>query len=65
MNHYKDRIHYWEILNEPAGQHRGLTLAAYVDGILKPSYRIIKAADPQAKVLPCPRTFRRRTLAAS
>ncbi len=53
VNRYKDRIHYWEILNEPAGQHRGLTLAAYVDGILKPSYRIIKAADPNAKVLPC------------
>lgn len=53
VSRYKDRIHYWEILNEPDGQHRGLTLAAYVDRVLKPSYRIIKVADPQAKVLPC------------
>ncbi len=50
---YKDRIHYWEILNEPSGQHLDLTLHAYVEGILKPSYRIIKSEDPQAKVLPC------------
>lgn len=53
VSRYKGRIHYWEILNEPAGQHHGLTLEAYVDSVLKPSYRIIKAADPQAKVLPC------------
>lgn len=53
VNRYKDRIHYWEILNEPSGQHVGLTLSDYVERILKPSYRIIKAADPQAQVLPC------------
>lgn len=50
---YKDRIHYWEILNEPSGQHFDLTLHAYIEGILKPGYRIIKSEDPQAKVLPC------------
>lgn len=53
VNRYKSKIHYWEILNEPAGQHAGLTLREYVEGVLKPSYRVIKAADPQAKVLPC------------
>ncbi len=53
VSRYKDRIHYWEILNEPSGQHFDLTLRAYVEKILKPSYRIIKSADPQAKVLPC------------
>ncbi|MGA9061696.1 MAG: family 1 glycosylhydrolase [Terracidiphilus sp.] len=53
VSRYKDRIHYWEILNEPSGQHFDLTLSTYVEKILKPSYRIIKAADPQAKVLPC------------
>lgn len=53
VSRYKDRIHYWEILNEPSGQHLDLTLHAYVEGILKPSYRIIKSEDPRAKVLPC------------
>jgi len=53
VSRYKDRIHYWEILNEPSGQHFDLTLHAYVEGILKPSYRIIKTADPKAEVLPC------------
>jgi hypothetical protein len=53
VGRYKGRIHYWEILNEPEGQHRELTLPVYVEKVLKPSYRIIKSADPQAKVLPC------------
>ena len=53
VNRYKYRIHYWEILNEPSGQHFDLTLPDYVEKILKPSYRVIKAADPQAKALPC------------
>jgi hypothetical protein len=53
VGRYKGRIHYWEILNEPAGQHPTLTLVNYVEKILKPSYRIIKEADPNAKVLPC------------
>jgi hypothetical protein len=50
---YKGKIHYYEILNEPNGQHQGLSVRAYVEGILKPAYRIIKSVDPQAKVLPC------------
>ncbi len=50
---YKGKIHYFEILNEPSGQHKGLTVKAYVEGILKPAYRIIKSVDPQAQVLPC------------
>lgn len=50
---YKGKIHYYEILNEPGGQHKGLSVKAYVEGILKPSYRIIKSVDPKAKVLPC------------
>ena len=54
VTRYKDRIHYWEILNEPSTHHIGLTVRSYVDGILKPSYRIIKAVDPAAQVLPCP-----------
>jgi len=53
VSRYKDRIHYWEILNEPDGQHLDLTLRDYVEKILKPSFRIIKTADPEAKVLPC------------
>lgn len=53
VSRYKDRIHYWEILNEPSGQHFDLTLHEYVEGILKPSYRIIKSEDSNAKVLPC------------
>jgi hypothetical protein len=53
VERYKGRIHYYEILNEPSGQHQGLTIKAYVEGILKPACRIIKSVDPQAKVLPC------------
>lgn len=50
---YKGKIHYYEILNEPSGQHKGLSVKAYIEGILKPAYRIIKSVDPQAKVMPC------------
>ena len=53
VERYKGKIHYYEILNEPLGQHKGLSVRAYVEGILKPSYRIIKSVDPQAMVLPC------------
>jgi hypothetical protein len=53
VSRYHDRIHDWEILNEPSGQHFDLTLHDYVNRILKPGYRIIKAADSQARVLPC------------
>jgi hypothetical protein len=50
---YKGKIHYYEILNEPKWQHKELTVRAYVERILRPSYRIIKSVDPQAMVLPC------------
>jgi hypothetical protein len=50
---YKGKIHYYEILNEPSGQHKDLSIKTYVEYILKPSYRIIKSVDPRAKVLPC------------
>lgn len=53
VEHYKGRIHYYEILNEPGYHHKGLTVKAYCEGILKPAYRIVKSVDPQAKVLPC------------
>jgi hypothetical protein len=53
VQRYQGKIHYWEILNEPRAFHKGLTVEAYVEGILKPSYRIVKSLDPQAKVLPC------------
>lgn len=53
VKRYKDKIDYWEILNEPNGQHIGLTIKDYVDLILKPSYQIIKKYDPKSQVLPC------------
>jgi hypothetical protein len=53
VERYRGRIHYFEILNEPAGQHSQLTVKAYAEGVLKPAYRIIKSVDPQAKVLSC------------
>jgi hypothetical protein len=49
---YKGSIHHWEMLNEPHTFHKGLTVMEYVEGILKPGYRIVKAADAGA-VLPC------------
>jgi len=55
VERYKDKIDYWEILNEPKWHHGkdGLTVMEYVEKILKPSYKIIKKADPGSKVLPC------------
>lgn len=50
---YKGTIHYHEVLNEPDGQHCGLTVKAYVEGILKPAYSIHKSVNPHVKVLPC------------
>ena len=49
---YRGSIGHWEMLNEPHTFHEGLTVAEYVEGILKPGYRIVKAADAGA-VLPC------------
>lgn len=53
VERYKDKIEYWEILNEPNSFHEGLTVMEYVDKILIPSYKIIKKIDPASKVLPC------------
>jgi len=53
VQRYKDKIDYWEILNEPKVFHKGLTVLEYVNKILKPSYNIIKNIDPGSKVLPC------------
>jgi Beta-galactosidase len=50
---YKTKIRHHEILNEPDGQHCRLTVKAYVEGILKPAYRIHKSVDPHVNVLPC------------
>jgi hypothetical protein len=40
------------MLNEPHTFHKGLTVMEYVDGILKPGYHAVKAAEAGA-VLPC------------
>lgn len=53
VNRYKGSVTHWEILNEPGHFHKGLTVSIYVNEILKPAYKIIKAADPQAVVLAC------------
>lgn len=53
VERYRGRIHYFEILNEPKVHHRGLTVRAYAEGILRPAYRIVKSVDPTAKVLAC------------
>ena len=50
---YRDRIRHWEMLNEPRTHHAGLTVQQYVEGVLKPGFRIVKAADPALMVLPC------------
>jgi hypothetical protein len=52
VERYRGSISYWEMLNEPRSFHQGLTVMEYVEGILKPGYRIVKAADAGA-VLPC------------
>lgn len=53
VNRYKDRIHYWEVWNEPDNalywQPRP-NPAAYAE-LLKAAYPSIKSADPSAKVL--------------
>ncbi len=52
VQRYKGSIDHWEMLNEPRTFHEGLTVMEYVEGVLKPGYRIVKAADAGA-VLPC------------
>ena len=51
VSRYKDRVHSWEVWNEPDGS--GFwpgSVADYVN-LLKESYATIKAADPAAKVM--------------
>jgi hypothetical protein len=56
VTHYKDRLHLWEILNEPVytsyalPQRSGYTPADYVR-LLEVAYKAVKEADPQAKVI--------------
>jgi hypothetical protein len=47
VRRYQKRIKYREILNEPKVHHKDLTVVEYAEKILRPSYRIIKAIDPQ------------------
>ena len=51
VEHYRDRIHHWEVWNEPywTGFFAG-TPEEYA-GLLKVAYRAIKRADPQAAVV--------------
>jgi hypothetical protein len=53
VERYHGTIKHWEMLNEPRTFHVGLTIEDYVERILKPGYRIVKATDPAAQVLPC------------
>ncbi|MGD0110407.1 MAG: carbohydrate binding domain-containing protein [Armatimonadota bacterium] len=56
VGRYKDRVHVWEILNEPlttgysVPQSTGHTVADYV-AILKTAYQAIKEVDPSARVI--------------
>jgi hypothetical protein len=52
VGRYKRSIRHWEMLNEPRTFHEGLTVLEYVEGVLKPGYRIVKGAEAGA-VLPC------------
>jgi hypothetical protein len=53
VQRYRGSIRYWEILNEPGSFHKDLTVAEYVERILKPSYTTVKSVQPDALVLPC------------
>jgi hypothetical protein len=51
VEHFKDRIHLWEVWNEPCWQSFfSGTPEEYAD-LLKATYRTIKRADPQAVVI--------------
>ncbi|HEY3376072.1 MAG TPA: LamG-like jellyroll fold domain-containing protein [Armatimonadota bacterium] len=49
VNRYKDKVQYWEVLNEPNGGGQ-LTAEEYVR-MLKSAYAIIRELDPTAKVI--------------
>lgn len=50
---YKDRIHYWELWNEPdyAPHTWNGTFTQWVQLVLKPGYQAVKAVDPTARVV--------------
>lgn len=53
VTRYRTRIHYWELWNEPdvpAHTWSG-SMQSYVDLILEPGYKAVKAVDPSARVL--------------
>ena len=45
VDHYKDRIHYWEILNEPVS-----SLADYLN-LVRQAIPVIRGEDPEAKIV--------------
>lgn len=53
VERYHDRIHYWELGNEPdyAPHSWSAGLKAYVDLMLRPGYQAVKEVDPTAQVL--------------
>ena len=53
VSRYKNRIHFWELGNEPDYGPRAWngTLEQYVALMLKPGYESAKLADPRSKVL--------------
>ena len=53
VEHFKDRVKYWEIWNEPDIDVFYLGKPKEYAACLKESYRQIKKADPEAKVLIC------------
>ena len=52
VNRYKDRVHYWEIWNEPNIFFWTGTIEQYTD-LMKAGYDAVKDADPNAKVIGC------------
>lgn len=53
VRRYRGRIRHWEMLNEPRTHHAGMTVASYIEGVLKPGHRIVKSVDSALLVLPC------------
>lgn len=69
VSHFKDRVTYWEIWNEPDIDVFYLGTPEQYAACLKEAYRQIKQADPDAKVLLCsfsqpPGNFAERVLRA-
>ena len=52
VNRYKDRVHYWEIWNEPNIFFWTGTIEQYAE-LMKAGYDAIKEADPNATVIGC------------